>query len=396
MANVFQNNKYNPTYWAQEGLFHLQETLGMAKRVYWGYSDERQMGSRNLGETVTVTIPGLLTATNDPNRDPEDLLTSSRSITLNTYTKSDFQVTDQEMAYGGDSTIGDHIRQAIYAVVKDIDHKLVALASRIPYRIAADTDVTNDLINGRTTLFENGVPVDREPVHYIIDPITYAALLKSGIYSSANIAGAAANTALMRGSLDERFGVMPFPMQTASITHTTGTIATQGSAETAALVGAHTVGSTSLSLDGATNALTIKAGDPLIIAGNSQKYIASANATVSGTGTVTLSVWPPLVTNYVNDAVVTFDETAVAGGTYTGLAMFNSKAFAIVPAPLPTAGADIGSVRMSTATDPETGLSVRATMSYNASGVGKVVVKYDALFGMDLIDPNRAVMICRA
>lgn len=89
MANVFQNNKYNPTYWAQEGLFHLQETLGMAKRVYWGYSDERQMGSRNLGETVTVTIPGLLTATNDPNRDPEDLLTSSRSITLNTYTKSE-------------------------------------------------------------------------------------------------------------------------------------------------------------------------------------------------------------------------------------------------------------------------------------------------------------------
>ena len=162
MANVFQNNKYNPTFWAQEGLYHLQESLGMAKRAYWGYSAER-MSAGNLGDTVTITVPGLLTATNDSTRDPEDLLTSSRSITLNTYTKSDFQVTDQEMAYGGDSTIGDHIRQAIYAVVKDIDHKLIALASRIPYRVAADSDITNDLINGRTQLFTNGVPVDRVP-----------------------------------------------------------------------------------------------------------------------------------------------------------------------------------------------------------------------------------------
>lgn len=98
----------------------------------------------------------------------------------------------------------------------------------------------------------------------------------------------------------------------------------------------------------------------------------------------------------MDNAVVTFDKTPVAGGTYTGLAMFNSKAFAIVPAPLPQSGSQIGGVLMRTVTDPETGLSLRATISYDASGVGRVIVKYDALFGADIIDPNRAVLICRA
>ena len=396
MANLFQNNKYNPIFWAEEALEHLRDSLGMSRRVYWGYANERQTEGAQKGDTITITVPGLLTATNDENRTPEDLNTGSRNIMLNTYTKSDFAVTDRELSYGSDAIVQDHIGEAMFRVVEDIDTKLIDLTKRIPYRIAADNDVANDLVNGKTALFDNGVRVDREMIHFGIDSTAYNALLKSGIYSSANIAGSNANAALIKGSLDERFGITPFPMQRAAVTHTTGTIATQGSAQVGALVAAQTTNDTTVAVDGLTAGLTIKSGDPFTIAGNSQKYVVTADALVDVGGAVTLSVWPNLVIAYEEDAAVTFDETPVAGGTYQGLAMFNDKAFALVPVALPTAGAEIGSVRMYTAVDEETGMAVRATISYNPNGIGKVTVKYDALFGCDLIDPNRAVQVCRA
>ena len=391
---MFTGNKYNPVFWAQEGLYQLQEALGMTRRVYWGYSEERQSMGANLGDTVTVTIPGNLTATNDPTRPPEELNTSSLNIKLDLYVKSDFQVSDRDLAFGGDQIITDHIQQAIYRVVQNMDTHFINLGKRIPWRQPADADISNDLINGRTRLFEAGVAVDREPIHYMVDSLTYGSLLKSGVYSSGGTVGALSNDALIKGSLSERFGVMPFPMQSAAITLTAGTIATQATAQIGSVSVTVGKGASSITLAGLTAGLTIVEGDVFGIEGSAQKYTSTTAATVAGDGTVTVGVWPPLVTEYLATTAVTFD-VSPAGASMKGLIMFNQRAFAIVPAPLPMNGKTMGSVLQYTVTDDVTGLSLRATMSYDSTGVGRVIVKYDALFGGALIDPNRAVLICR-
>lgn len=398
MANVFQDNKYNPSFYANEALMHFHEELGMAKRSFWGYAEEHK-GAVPRGDSVTITVAGLLTASNDPTSDPDDLVTGKRVIYINTPVKVEFAVTDTQIAFGTDQIISDHVSEALYRVSENLDGKLISLCGRIPYRVAADTNSNpkNDFINARQLLRRNGVKVDRtsEMLHYAVDDVAEADLLRSDLYTSVNVVGSYANEALLKGSLSPRLNISPFIMQSSTVSHTCGTIATQGSQEGAALVGDHAIDATTLTLDGATATLTVKANDSLVIAGNSQKYVATADAVVAADGTVTLSVDPPLIVPYSDNAEVLFDETPVAGGSFVGLPLFHTKAFAVVPVALPDHGKNLGA-NVATVTDPETGLSIRATLSYDATGEGSVRVKYDARFGVMLIDPRRATLVCRA
>jgi len=341
-------------------------------------------------------VPGLLTATNDPNRAPEDLETGSRTILLNTYAKADFTINDRELTFGGDSIISDHMGEAIGRVCASLDASVLGLCGRIPNRISSSisTDVIQNLINGKTQLFSQGVPIDQQLVHYLIDPTEYAALMGTPSYADASVGGPTTESTILQGSLTPRMGVAPFPMQNPTVTHTTGTIARQATAQTGALVAATPVSSSSITIDGLTAGLTINVNDVFTIAGNPQKYVATTQTTVSAGGVATFSIWPNTLRGHAADTAVTFDKTPFASGSFSGLAMFHPKAFAVVPASLTTMGNKLGHAQHSVA-DPETGLNLRATISYDNSGLGSVTVKFDMLLGAALIDPQRAVLICR-
>lgn len=147
-------------------------------------------------------------------------------------------------------------------------------------------------------------------------------------------------------------------------------------------------GATTITLDAVDGGVTgtLTAGDTFVIAGNTQRYAVLAVATAAANEFVGVTFTPPLAQAHLdNDAVtVNLDD-------HTEMVGFHSNAFAFASAPLPSFANELGA-RVSTVTDPITGLSLRARVFY----VGNESTTYwalDVLYGVKTLDPNLAVKL---
>jgi hypothetical protein len=136
------------------------------------------------------------------------------------------------------------------------------------------------------------------------------------------------------------------------------------------------------------------AGDTFVLAGNTQRYVVAANATLSSGANASVTIYPALVQAYNSGTVITFETINVSNyaDAYYYNIMFHRNAFAFATAPLPMIGDGAGA-RMAVVTDPRTGLSLRSRVAYTDS-TATVNVTLDVLFGVKCLDPNLAV-ICR-
>ena len=141
-------------------------------------------------------------------------------------------------------------------------------------------------------------------------------------------------------------------------------------------------------IDGLTSG-TMKAGEVFQLAGNTQLYTTTADATVSG-GTFTLQISPPAVQAY-GDGVV-FSLGGVVQEGFDANLIFAENAFAFASAPLPSAVPQNLGARVETVTDPFTGLSLRARLWYEPND-SEIRVALDILYGVKTIDPNFAGII---
>ena len=69
--------------------------------------------------------------------------------------------------------------------------------------------------------------------------------------------------------------------------------------------GSHTVGDTTINIDGMTG--TLKAGDFVKFASHNKVYMVVADATADGSNEATITIEPPLITALADDSVVTYD-----------------------------------------------------------------------------------------
>ncbi len=144
MANALSGNKYNPEFFAAESLIQLEKALGLANRVHRGY--ERERNSFGRGDTITITRPSTFTAqTHVPGTGTttQDIDTSKVQIVLDQWKEVKFQVRDDELAYGTEAIITDHIRPAAYALADAIDQSLMDLHIELGY--ATDVNTTVDV-----------------------------------------------------------------------------------------------------------------------------------------------------------------------------------------------------------------------------------------------------------
>jgi len=125
----------------------------------------------------------------------------------------------------------------------------------------------------------------------------------------------------------------------------------------------------------------------LLIAGSTQKYAITADATAGSNETI-CAISPGLVVAHADNAAVTVTQSAK---TATNIA-FHKNAFALAVAPLSTLGADVGGAQIFTATSPDNTLSIRARIYYVGNS-SEVHVALDILYGYKTLDPNLA---CRA
>lgn len=371
---------YDPIMYAQEALIQLENALGMARRVHMGYDAERRSFRR--GSTVSIKRPSTFTAQDAPSS-AQNLDPGEEQVDLNYWREVKFAPTDKDLAIGSEAIINDHIRPAAYALANDIDTKLSALYKDIPwYEDVESTPAISDLTNVRKVLFNNGVPLDDPSrVHCMIDGTLEAAYLANSAFSQWQGAGPSGEQTQMRGSLGTKFGMEIFANQNVQ-SHTPGVAADA----TGALTGDYAAGVTSIEVDEVTNAGTFKAGDTLVIAGNTQRYSITADATASGTGVVTLSIFPALVQAYSENDVVTIELD-----THTANLAFHRNAFCLVTAPLSEMGNELGA-KIVTVQDPITGLSLRHRMFYDGDS-SAVVVALDVLYGVKTLDANLAARL---
>jgi len=381
MANVLGN--FLPIFYANETLIWLTKALGMASRVHLGYDNERR--SATQGQVIAISRPSTFTA-EKTTITTQDVATDSVSITLDQRPEVRFAISDLELAITGERIISEHIQPAAYALADVIDQDLASLYKDIPwlYDYGAGTDHT--VITGMNQVaFDNKVPMRDGNLHMQIDGTLQMGFQNSTTFHSAAVTGDGRNETLFNGSLGSPFGVEVFANQNAP-SHVPGTVCQAAGDPDGAIDMAGTLlnGATSVIMDGFTDTQTVKAGDTFVIAGNTQRYAVTADATVATTA-LTVSFTPPAVQAYPDDAAVTFTAQTDAGSTQQLL--FHRNAFAWASAPLPSnlPGIDVG-----VATDPVTGLSVRA--SRWADGLNKqTFISLDTFYGFQTLDPNLAV-----
>jgi len=382
MANTI--SPYNPIFYAMESLRHLRNVLGMAARVHRGYDLERR--AVNLGDTIQIRKPGTFTAQSAPGS-VVDLTPSSINIVIDQFKEVRFAVPHNELAITGESVIQDHIAPAAYALGLAIDTSLRDLYLDIPYvhgYASANID-EDEILLPRKILRDNAVDID-EPgrFHYMIDSQMEASMLKAPFWSSQNNAGAAATGPLMRGTLGTRFNTEVFSSQQVP-TFTPGT--GSGGGDVAGTAPDTAAGATTMVVAAMTDTQAFKKGDNFAIAGDTTRYVLTADATVATTS-LTITFSPPLAVATTGDPVVTFTDYVDTAGRLNSL-MFHEHSMAIAFANLPGPSVAANSF---TAVDPQSGMSVRA-WRYLDGALSREVMVLDVFYGVKVLNEKMAVRV---
>jgi hypothetical protein len=378
VANTLSN--YNPTFYANEALIQLKKALGLAGRVYRAYEVERN--AFNRGDTINIRRPGTFTAASAPSGSAQDITPSSVAISLDQFREVTFKVRDDELAFTGQRIIDEHIQPAAYALADELDQFIAAYYWKVPWWKTQESSASIlDIVNVRKIMRNNKVPIDDGNLHLMVNGDMEARFLTLEQFTNASTIGSS-NTSLMRGSMGQpKFGFEVFANQNVP-NHVKGTLTDVAGA----IVGTPAKGAVSLDLGSLTDTETIKKGDMFTIAGHTQQYVVTADATVTTT-TVTIGCYPGIEAACTGGEVVTFTV-----GTCDNNLAFHRNWFGLVVAPLPSTQPQTGGAAVAVATDDVSGISLRATQWY-VGGEKQNYVSLDILYGGEVLDPNLAVRL---
>jgi hypothetical protein len=361
--------------------------------VHRGYDAERK--SANVGSTIQIRKPGTFSTQAGGTGTAADVAPTYINLSVNNWREVKFALTDQELAYTSAKIIEEHVSPAVYSLANYIETQITGLYTKVPwsYNMSA-TPTEADIVGARKILRDNaGSLMDQDYVHFAIDSTLEAAFLNRAVFHAANISGPENTMSLMRGHLGTRFGVEHFVQQTLT-NFTSGTVVSASSDAVGTLSATAAIRATTISVTALTGTQTLVDGDSFVIAGNTQRYVVAANASLTSGANAAVTCYPGMVQQYSSGAVITFEEANASNfaDRYFANIMFHKNAFAFATAPLPMIGDGAGA-RMAVITDPRTGLSLRSRVAYTDSSA-TVNVTLDVLFGVKCLDPNLAV-ICR-
>lgn len=371
---------FNPQFYALETLIRLEKRLGLASRVHRGYDKERRAFDK--GDIVNIPRPSTFTVQDAPGT-AEDIKAGNVPVTVNYHREVKYKLTDKDFAFTGREIIEKHIDPAVYAIAADVDAKLASLVLDIPWHVdlnATPGSVVTDVTAVKKRLRDNNVPLEGQPVFYMMDSTIEMGLTGLANFSQNQGAGLEGVTTQREGFIARKYG-MEFFVNQSTVTHTKGTASTG----TLAVNGAHLLGAETVNLDAVSVTGTLAKGDTFVIAGNTQRYAVTATVTASGNAFTSVAITPPLVQDYSDNSVVT-----VTLQNHVANAAFHQNAFALVFAKLPeTHVNDLGGGRAFSIQDPRTGIAVRARMWYDGDK-SATFVGVDVLYGLRTLDANLA------
>ena len=372
MANTF----LTPSIIAREALMRLQANLVMGGLVHRNYSQEYQ----KVGDTVTIRKPINFTAKDfvqGTGIEVQNATETSTSVTLDKWKDVSFELTTLERALKLEEISQKLIDPAMRAIAQVMDEDLLKLYVDVPH-FNGTCGTTPSGISAFTGSLE-GLDTRKVPMgdrQIVFGPVANAKLLELDSINSAEKSGT--TEALRNASMGRIMGMDTYMDQNVQ-SHSIGTVS-PGAGTGWAVSGSTATGSTTALIDTTTGSGTIKKGTLFTVAGDTTKYVLTADATVAS-NQLSIAFHPAVVTAWADNAVVTIYANHVAN------LAFHPNAFALVTRPLePPMGGARGEVIA------YNGIAVRVVYDYNIT-YKKDIVSLDVLYGVKTLEDDMAQRI---
>lgn len=403
---------------AKEAMFHLKNSLVLAKLVNRGYEDEfaKEVNGFKKGATVRVKRPENFIPARSATLSLADAEEATAPVTVDTQLNKGLSFTSQELTLllsggaPGVRRIGDQkIKPLMHAFANTIDSDLAGLYTKVYNWVGTPgqtIDSYPDYLKGTERLNEMAVPMDARSG--FLSPADDAGL--KGAFHNLNDNGTARD-ALQRARLPMLDGSDVYMSQNVK-THTVGPLGgaplVNGGTQAVTYATAKATMTQSLITDGwtAAAAARVKAGDVFTIAGVYavnpigkqtlpflQQFVVQADASSDGLGNATLSISPPIITSGAyqtvsaqpaDNAAMTFLGTASTG--YRQPMIFHKDAFHLAVVPLELDDMMHGA-RIS-----DDGLSVRVSRAFDITN-DVSTWRFDVLYGVTALRPDLATRL---
>jgi hypothetical protein len=411
MANAFKNTQKV----ANRLLLILKNQLVMAKLVDSRFKTDFPGASGNgevpIGDTITIRRPPMFTVTDGATFAAQDVLVGSTQLTIDKQKHVGFTLSDFErvLKYDGDSFLKDSVVNArMNALANQVDTDLSALVAKFPGFVGTAGNAINTVagFNAMPKRLDNmAVPqTDRNAILSVDDYWAMAGVLGAAgtLQDDINV------TALKRAKLPTIGNVNAYMTQSVPVltcgTRTNGAV--NGASQSVTYAASKDTYTQSLILDGVGASKTISAGEVFTLAsryavnpvtgeklGYLQQFTVTEDATSDGSGNVTVTISPPIITAApyatVDSAVADNDVVTwlgTASTAYTQNATFHKEAIKLAwVRPAKPHNGDY-----SYAEDPETGISLRL-WAFSDGSADTHSYRADIMYGVLCGDPRLGV-----
>lgn len=288
-----------PELWSRESLAILEENMIASSLVYRDFSND----VAQFGETVHTRKPGELVGLRKTTTDDvvvQDVSASNISVVLNQHVHTSFLIRDGEETKAFADLVNQYLRPAMIGQSRMLDQIVLGqypqfMANAKGHLGAMSSSNARDyILNTRQKMNENKAYVQGR--NLVVSPATETDLLRLDLFTAAQQVGDN-GTALREASLGRKLGFDIFMCQNMP------TILELNTKKTGAINSAtgHALGTTSLTVDGFTGAVTT--GGYLVVEGDDYPQRITAH-TETSSNTTAITISPGLKTAVVDNAVI--------------------------------------------------------------------------------------------
>ncbi len=298
--------------WANESMAILVENMQMAALVFRDFENIIS----DSGDTVNTRKPGEFRAKNKTtfsNIGLQDITATNIPVVLNQHIYVSFLIRDREQSRAFEDLVTEYLKPAMVAIARRIDRTLLSQAPRFlrtsdtrqAGKLGVDASVASVLAT-RKNLNDNKCPLEGRKL--LISSKDESALLALDTFINADKVGDS-GSALREASLGRRLGFDVYMCQNVC-----SVVGTSDKVTGAINSGNLTAGSTVLTVNGFTGALTV--GQWATIAGDMIPQRITARSLNTAGNTISITVTPGLSNAILTAAVVTvYGTAAVNQGT---------------------------------------------------------------------------------
>lgn len=412
------NTLITPDMIARESLEYLQSNLCMAKTVHRGYESEWNGRGFQVGDTVSYRRPVQYTIRSGKTASIQDTTEGKLPITVNNQKGVDFEFDSDELTLDIEDFGNRYLKNAASRIAHEVDSDLQSLYTSVPSWVGTPGQTINsypDFIQGVQRLDELNVPL--EDRYACLAPADFHGLGtgQQSLGSSDRLVEDAYENARMNLVAN----VEPHMTQMTKA-HTVGpdsdnTIVVDGANQNTTYATSKDSNTQTLNVDGLGSGTRFNAGDVFTIDGVFavnpatgeqldflRQFSVTTNSTTSSgtTDNIALTITPAIITSgaYKTCSAVPADNAAITvvgsesspnTSRYRQNMIYHKDAFSLVVVPMIK---DLPGAECATATDEQTGLSIRYSKQYNITA-DKVVHRLDILYAYTALDNRLATRI---